>query len=415
MTPVALARKLVGGIGDSAFASLSTFTVGFVTVRTLPDEGVALFSLLLTGYIVGMILPRYVMFNHIEIAVNKAERHVLPFLGDSVRRAAFPLVLAVVVCLLAGTPVLPHVLPSEYAFMAAGAGLSTLTGAVLLHVRSLYHVIEAHLWAGIASFVNFVVVVLVLLASIGVQGSARFVVPFGALACGQAIALSLWPLVARSRERGRSADIALLGSRLLNLVPVLSGQAGVYVQSTLVVHLLGTAASAHLEGARVAAMPVNIVTTGLAAFLMPPLVRRVGRAPDRSIIVGLVIGMGIVGALGLVFAGLLLTLGDSLSVLFGRPIDARLASARAVAFAIEGAASLAPGMYVVLSQFLRPAVLSVLAASVSVVITVLAMGASDVYAVPLGHTAASVLLLIGGIVLTVHGLRRFPHSLGAHR
>ena len=314
--------------------------------------------------------------------------------------------MAATVAVCAGIPVLPHVNTAEYVAMATGAGASAVGGALLAHVRSLYHVVEAHEWAGISSMVNFVVVIVTLALAWRTEGAAHYAVPFGALATGQVVALCLWPFVTRRWARGHRAVVAGLASRVLYLVPVSAGQLAIYAQSTLVVSLLGTAESAHLEGARVAASPVYIVASGLAAFLMPPIVRRLGKAPARSILVSLVIGMAAVATSGFIYVVLLLALGAHLSTAFGRSIDPGLAGARAGAFALEGASTLPPGLYVVLREFVRPAVVSIGAAVVSVVVTYLTLDEFGVYSVPVGHTVSAVFLLVGGLLVTVSGVQR---------
>lgn len=403
--PAALARKLFGGLGDFAFASLCTFAVGLAAVRGLPNEGVALFSLLLTGYIVGMLLPRQLMLTHIEVSVNQDDAYVVPHLRDSIRRAAVPLALAATVAVSAGAPVWPHVTPAEYFAMAIGAGLSAVTGSLLAHVRALYHVVEAHEWAGISSMVNFIAVISTLAIFWNVQGPAHYALPFGALAFGQIVALGMWPLVTRRRARGGRAEVAGLASRLLYLVPVSAGQLAIYAQSTLVVSLLGTAESAHLEGARVAASPVYIVASGLAAFLMPPLVRKLGKSPSRSILIGLLIGMAVVAATGFMYAIAVFVLGAHLSSIFGRSIDPALAGSRAGAFALEGSSTLPQGLFVVLQEFVRPALVSVGAALLSVAATFATISEFGVFAVPFGHAVSAVCLWLGGVYITTSGLK----------
>lgn len=400
-------RSIFGGLSDSAFAALATFAVGLTAIRTLPDAGVALFSLMLTGYIIGMILPRNTVLTHIELQANTSEDVFVPLLRDSLRRAALPLLFAFGLALCAGVPVWTHVTPAQYLCMGLGAGLATATGAVLAHVRATMHIVRLHEWAGAASMINFAVtLVLIVVGQHLLFGTARWALPFGAMVGGQAVALLLWRGVVARIPARRVGELTALSSRLLYLVPVGSAQLAIYIQSTLVVRLLGPTASAELESARVAASPVYILASGLGALLVPPLVRQLARHSTRETMVGLVRGMLVVTGAGLAYAVTLTGVGPVISAVLGRHVDPLLAGARAFAFSIEGPTSLNLGILIALNEFLRPAWLSVLGAVASVGITTVSLHHWGLYSVPAGQLASAVIQVGMGLCITSWALKR---------
>lgn len=398
---------ILGGLADSAFAALCTFAVGLVAIRSLPDAGVALFSLMLTGYIIGMILPRNIVLTHVELVANRSSELFVPRLRTSLMLTGTPLTVAALIAMASGAPVWGHVSPSHYAAMAVGAGIATVSGAILTHVRATMHVVRLHVWAGVTSATNVVVTLTVLLIGHAcLSGAALWGLPFGALALGQIVSLGWWRYVV-SRMPARAVGPATpLRSRLLYLVPIGAAQLAIYAQSTLVVRLLGPSQSAHLESARVAASPVYILASGLGALLLPPLVRALATASVRRTLVGLARAMGAVTTAGLVYALALTGLGPLLGVVFGRVVDAPLAAARAAAFSIDGPTSMNLNMLIALDEFARPAWVSVLSAIASVVATLLLLPHLGLFSVPLGQALSAVIQVGVGLYLTLQILRR---------
>lgn len=399
-------RNLVGGLADAAFAALCTFSVGLTAVRMLPDAGVALFSLMLTGYIIGMILPRSLIFNHLEISANQSSEVFLPQLRHSIQRAALPLALAVIVALGSGVPVLRYVTPMQYTYMAMGAGVAVFTGALLAHVRAAMHLVGLHALAGGVSLANFCATITTIF--VGRQifgGDLRWALPFAAMVTGQCVGMLLWLFACRVVPVARAGSIAPLPSRILNLVPVTAGQLAIFVQSTLVVRWLGPAESAHLEGARVAASPVYILAAGLGALVVPPLVRHMSSAPVKATMWGLGRGMVTVGGAGLVYSAVLMALGPLLSLALGRQVDPLLAGARAGAFAVDGPATITYGMYIALKEFVRPAIVSMASAVLSIGVTVALLPLWGLYAVPSGQAVSALTQLLFGLLITGRGLQ----------
>lgn len=409
-------RFIFGGLSDSAFAALSTFTVGLVAIRLLPDAGVALFSLMLTGYVIGMVLPRNIVLTHIELIANRSEELYVPRLRDSLLRARFPLAFAFAFAFVSGAPVWNHVTSGQYASMGLGAGVAALSGAMLAHIRATMHVVRLHEWAGLASLTQFIVTVgLILVGYKVLSGTGRWALPFGALAAGQIVAICLWRAVVRRRPVHPVGELTRLNSRMLYLVPVGAGQLAIYAQSGLVVSLMGPAAAASLESARVAASPVYILASGLGALLIPPLVRRLSKSSARATLVGLMRGMLIVAGAGLTYAATLTAMGTALSTVLGRHVDALLAGARAAAFSVEGPTTMNLGILIAIHEFIRPAWLSVVGAGISLSVTFLLISSWGLYSVPAGQLASAATQLVVGLLVTSQALDRRGCPTVGHR
>lgn len=399
-------RDVLGGLSDSAFSALSTFTVGLTVVRTMPDSGIALFSLMLTGYVIGMILPRNIVLTHIELSANRSSEVYLPSIRDSLSRAVIPFALAFMLPLVSGIPVWGHVTPNQYFAMALSAATATVTGAILTHMRASMHLVRLHEWAGITSLANFAVTLTVIVGGQQILPErAIWALPFSALACGQIVAMLFWRGAMTRVPVRNSLILTPLRSRLLYLVPIGAAQLMIYAQSTIVVRILGPTESAQLEGARVAASPVYILASGLGVLLVPPLVRGLAHSCTRQTLVGLARGIAIVTFAGLVYATSLVGLGPLVSAALGRDIDSLLASARAATFSVDGSTSMNLGILIALDEFARPAWLSVGCAILGVTITLLLVSSWGLFSVPAGHLVAATLQLAVSVLITRGALR----------
>lgn len=400
-------RGILGGMSDSAFSALSTFTVGLAAVRMLPDSGVALFSLMLTGYVIGQILPRNLVLTHIELSANRSATVYLPSMRDSLLRAKVPLGIAFVLTVASGFPAAGHVTFRQYLAMALGAGAASLSGAILTHMRASMHLVKLHEWAGTAALVNFMSTVAILVGGhLVLPARAVWALPFGALAGGQIAAMLVWRAAAARVSVRHAPPLTVLGSRLLYLVPIGAAQLMIYTQSTIILSALGTSASAHLEGARVAASPIYVVASGLGVLVIPPLVRGLASRTPAQTLAGLTRGMAILIGCGVAYAAALVGFGPAVSAVLGREIDTLLASVRAVAFSVDGTISMNLGILIALDEFARPAWLSTGTAVLGVCVTLLLVPSLGLYSVPVGQLLAVTTQLAVGIVITRGALRR---------
>lgn len=344
------APRGVGGLlslADAGTASVATFLAGLIALRALDDDRLALYALVFAAVTALTIAPQYMVYIPQRLHANRQAEPRRTDLRADLRSAAPLWAITAVGAVLAGLPLSGVV--GDWAVFAALCGTAAvLTGLSPLqdHVRASLHVVGRHGGAAAVSAINLstvaVVFVAVLVAGEGGEGSAAALValaPFGALVAGNlaSVVVGVWLLrdvtVVEDRE-----DVPVPRAMLIASTGFSRHGAG-YVTNLLVAALLSPAALAGLEAARVAAQPVLILGTGVASAMMPQAVRAIGAGDHHR--AGSVMRrmVAVVSGTGAAYALALLPLAPLLAVVFGRPVDAGLASARAGAYALSAAAN----------------------------------------------------------------------------
>ena len=238
-------------------------------------------------------------------------------------------VVSIVPAVLGGVPV--DGLTSQ---LVAGAVLFALVSPIQDHLRGLLHVVGLHWRAASMSGVTLALTVTIVVVARSHEWLGLSL--FGALAAGNLCSLFAGSWFLKRTSRVELITLPRLAVRSRYLVADVVVQVAGYIASTLVVALLGSAALADLEAARIAAAPVFVIVSGLAAVLVPAMVRAVvgprGLLIRRS--VKTVIGVLSLGAAYSAFTILVVPL---LSLATGRHIPAQLASWRAASASVEGA------------------------------------------------------------------------------
>lgn len=345
------APRGVGGLlslADAGTASVATFLAGLIALRALDDDRLALYALVFAAVTALTIAPQYMVYIPQRLHANRQAEPRRTDLRADLRSAAPLWAITAVGVVLAGLP-LSGVVGDWGVFAALCGTAAVLTGLSPLqdHVRASLHVVGRHGGAAAVSAVNLstvaVVFIAVLVAGEGGVGSAAATLvalaPFGALVAGNlaSVVVGVWLLrdvmVVEDRE-----DVPVPRAMLIASTGFSRHGAG-YVTNLLVAALLSPAALAGLEAARVAAQPVLILGTGVASAMMPQAVRAIGAGDHRR--AGRVMRrmVAVVSGTGAAYALVLLPLAPLLAVVFGRPVDAGLASARAGAYALSAAAN----------------------------------------------------------------------------
>lgn len=352
------APRGVGGLlslADAGTASVATFLAGLIALRALDDDRLALYALVFAALTALTIAPQYMVYIPQRLHANlHAEPRRTDLRADL--RAAAPLwAITAVGVVIAGLP-LSGVVDDRAAFAALCGTAAVLTGLSPLqdHVRASLHVVGRHGGAAAVSAVNLATVAVVFTAVLvggggdadagggGAAGAGVALValaPFGALVAGNlaSVVVGVWLLrdvtVVEDRE-----DVPVPRAMLIASTGFSRHGAG-YVTNLLVAALLSPAALAGLEAARVAAQPVLILGTGVASAMMPRAVRAIGAGDHRRAARVMRRMVAVVSGTGATYALALLPLAPLLAVVFGRPVDAGLASARAGAYALSAAAN----------------------------------------------------------------------------
>lgn len=265
------------GVLDYGLASLATFMVGLLAVRTLNPVELGAYALCFRAVFLGGVVPSHGVFlptENLVVVLPMSQR--LALMERTVRQgvpAALVSALSVTLWILvAPTSVTPSVL---LALTTTGV-MASLFSPIQDHVRRMLHLSGASPIAALVSFVQFVAVVGSILFCRAV-GLAPWWVPFGALAFANLASLAVGvrhafkatqpavPTVLRPEEIRRSG-------RWLVLLALLDA-GSVFLVAALVARIAGAAALGYAEAARLAAHPVMVLAWGLAAVLGPRSLR----------------------------------------------------------------------------------------------------------------------------------------------
>lgn len=420
-------RKLLGpllglgaGFGDSAAAALATFSVGAFAVRLLSSEGLALFSLFMTGLITCALLPQQLVFMPTRIRSNLSLTRQRPALRTDLRLAVPSSLAAAVLVLSFGLPLLGHVDVGQYLAMGITASAATILGAVQTHIRATMHVLNEHAAAACTSLLALGIVVTLL----AVSEMAHFVpwveyaFPFGSLAIGYGVSSLIWTLVARRHEKMTKHALPMLRERILYVGPDITVQLTWYCLSLLVVAVLGPVQLADLEAARVVAAPVFILASGLTSYALPSVIRAISSTTTRAAFKQGTIRLkrlqAMVATCATVYGLLLLLAGPVLSSLFQRNVNPPLSASRALAFGVEGASNVINPMFVVAGRPGRGLAVIVGACVVSLAAAVPSLLLLGPYGLPVAQGLSSAARIVAGSSLLRKSMRA-PQSANSRK
>lgn len=335
----------VGGLlslADAGTASVATFLAGLIALRVLDDEQLALYALVFAALTALMIAPQYMVYIPQRLHAN---RQAQPRRTDrrADLRAAAPLgVLTAAGVFVAGAPLLGALEgPGPYLALCGTAAVLAVLSPLQDHLRASLHVVGRHGAAAAVSSVNLAVVAAVFVAVLGsgLEGTGAALAPFGALVLGNLASAAVGHRLHRDVTVVEQREHVPVPRSLLIASTGFTRHGAGYVANLLVAALISPAALAGLEAARVAAQPVLILGTGVAAYFMPRAVRAIGAGDHRRAARVMRRMVAVVSTTGAAYALALVPLGPILALVFGRPVDAGLASARAGAYALSSAAN----------------------------------------------------------------------------
>lgn len=391
-----------GGIVDAGLSALATFLVGLQSVRTLNSEQLALFSLLFSGTLIAMLLPQQLVYLAARIQVLALDgRYISPIMKDLVRGVPVS-ACAVIVVLLAASPLLIEGKP------LGGVDLGLTVGAALFvvlspfqdHLRASLHMIGRH-WA--AAALSLVVLMIVLGAlSLAARLDLEGIGLFGSLALGNAVSILFGVVMLRRTPRSGVLQLPQFRVRVRYLGSDLTTQLSWYLASLIVILILGSAALAELEAARIVAAPVFVLVSGLSAAIVPSLVRAVIQRSESLVsrtrrLLAAVLGTGFAYSL----ATLILT--PLIGLITGREIMSGLALGRAVASTIEGTGnSLSSALYA-RNQSGNWILANACGAGLSLVLLAILLPVLNVMAFPLAIAVGMLFRLLVGLRLLFSG------------
>lgn len=264
-----LRHKLPAGIVDASFASLATFAAGLAAVRWLQPAELGTYSVIFSAFLVGSLLPTELIYTPVQVSMIKlAVRERLGGIVHSLGKGVPPAMLGWIFILVAGSLIWWRSDPNAVAELAiTGVGL-TIVSPMQDHLRRGFHIAERSWGAALMSGSQLVAVVAALLVMRSTAVDPAWA-PLGSLVIANTISLGLGLWMSRLAWRVRpTAPVVSVSGRWLAASSI-SAYGGTLAASVVMTLVAGPEIVGFAEAARVAAQPVLVVTTGVAAALAP--------------------------------------------------------------------------------------------------------------------------------------------------
>lgn len=392
--------RAIAGVVDAGGAAATNFLAGLIAVRLLDDGALTLYSLLSIAAVLAMLFPQQVGYLPYRLHVNVRTTNHRPSYWASVRIAFFPSLVIAPIVIAAGFPAFDMVTGPEYWATVSATCAFAVVSPFQDHLRMSLHVVGAHWRAAVVSAANFSVLLVCFTVAVLVPAdvSAPSYVPFLALAlansCSAALAAVL--LVPFAPFNERPAGTLRSRSKLLVSDAIMQGMG--YLSAAAVAVVLGAAASAALEAARVAAQPIYVLSTALANVYVPRIIRAVGNG-ERRAVARMVSRLSAVTVLaGTAYAAILLVAAPFVGALIGRTFEGPLGATRGLSFSAQAATSPFNSVYYAAGKVNRAIILSAVSALTGLAVLALSIGVLGVYAVPACLLAAAIVRLTCGML-----------------
>lgn len=262
-----LRQKLPAGIVDASLASLATFAAGLAAVRWLSPAELGTYSVIFSAFLVGSLLPGETVYTPIQVSMIGLDvRERMGGIVHSLGKGIPPALLGSVFILVAGGLIWWRSDPSADIELAlTGIGL-TIVSPMQDHLRRGFHIAERSWVAAAMSGAQLVAVVLVLLfmRSAGMDPAWA---PLGSLVIANTISLSVGLLLSERAWRVRPTSPVVTVSGRWLAASSITAYGGTLVASVIMTLVAGPEIVGFAEAARVAAQPVLVVTTGVAAAM----------------------------------------------------------------------------------------------------------------------------------------------------
>lgn len=339
----------VSSLADSAGSAVANFLVGLSAVRSLPDEGIAVFSICMLSFIASMLLPQQIVYFPSRTMSNLSESRSRPSLRRDILKAKYTL-LAAALAVVAFTAPFAHLLSlGDYLALAGSTVVASIFGSLQGHMRASLHVIGLHGVAAIISVSSLLVSSALLivgnLAASAFDTPFRYAVPFVSLSLGFVAGLPIWIGATRTVAPMNGQIDWGFGRRVLFIVPDLTIQITWYLMGLLVVSIIGPAGLASLEAARVVSAPVFVLAGGLSSYFLPIIIRHMAEG-RRAVFSRLLIGGTFIIVLCAALYAIAVSVGHSVvALLLQRQYGSELSAGRSISNGLEGASNLLSSVF----------------------------------------------------------------------
>jgi hypothetical protein len=262
-----LRQKLPAGIVDASLASLATFAAGLAAVRWLSPAELGTYSVIFSAFLVGSLLPGEIVYTPIQVSmISLAARERMGGIVHSLGNGIPPALLGTVFILVAAGLIWWRSDPTADIELALTGILLTVISPMQDHLRRGFHIAERSWVAAAMSGAQLVAVALALLIMRSAAVDPAWA-PLGSLVIANTISLSVGLLLSqRAWSVHPTSPIVTVSGRWLAASSI-TAYGGTLVASVIMTLVAGPEIVGFAEAARVAAQPVLVVTTGVAAAM----------------------------------------------------------------------------------------------------------------------------------------------------
>jgi hypothetical protein len=269
---VRLARALPAGFVDAGSAAFASFVVGVFAAARFGGDRLGIYALFFAAFLFAVVAPHKLVFLPAEVRLldlPEAERlgSLRLTLPAGVRVAGLSAIIVLAAWVPAGFSDNGFTAP-----MAVTALLTAFLSPIQDHMRRLLHLAHESWRAAVLSVVQAVVVG-GFLGVAWVTDRTDAWLPFGALAIANTLTIIIGLAIFRpgsvrpGREPFGVAELAASGKALMGMRLMFDGS--VFFAAAIVAAIAGKELVGLAEAARVAARPLPVFITGIAAIINP--------------------------------------------------------------------------------------------------------------------------------------------------
>jgi len=269
---------VAAGLVDTGAASLATFVVGVSAFQLLDATELGVYALLFGAFVWLALLPTNVYLTPVEIALLRRDRHErLHAIGASLTRG-LGLSLIAAMILIAATWAVAARAAADVSTEALTALTLTSAGVLVVsplqdHLRRLFHLAARSELAAATSVVQLVAIAVALPIMVARSVGSAWI-PMGALFVANTLSTTFAVLIAHRSAGGFRRHVLPDWRHLRRLGGWLVFQGGIQKGANLAASSIlaiggGLVAVGEVEGARVVAQPLLVMSLGLAASLGP--------------------------------------------------------------------------------------------------------------------------------------------------
>lgn len=280
-------RGISPGVIDAAMSSLATFIAALVAANLLDDADLGVYAVFYTAFNFGQVIANNLVYIPAEVvAVAWPVEDRLRIIRQSMPLALGPSLAGAMAIGVASLITIQIAEAGLVVPLTLTAGVTTFLWPTQDHVRRTLHIAHKS-WAAAAVSITQLLAVVGSIVVLTATDTPRVWIPYGSLAIANAVSLIVGLGLARmslpagtAPERIHMRSLSQSGSWLL--VGVATPTITAFAGASIITFVAGPEILGFAEAARIAAVPVLVLGTGLG-YVLGPKVMTAALAGNRSV------------------------------------------------------------------------------------------------------------------------------------